>query len=421
MPPRRRVQHWKHGWIPVSPEAKAYAEGRGPKPLSLRTSNPALPKTFTDAPNERVGLPVGRFKDDQAGGVSRAKAISEVLPYGVPPPVPKLQFASQDMPTRHTGGVAFSRNGTRALADALERRAEGTSDAFAVARATGRPVNPTGHRTLQEQARRDGKRIKDALGMKYTPLPDTEQGADGRVRYTGGIVLDRATADDMAAKLNQRFTGTTTNTQALRAAGLADPAGVVPETGGSSIIANRVAADLLARYQAVEPTITPQLVKTAAANGGFMMGLENRLKTQESLARKLDTKSKAKGLSVEQYGTKIADALRYTMIAPENNYGKATQDTIDSFRRQGYTVEVENTWKPGSTYKGINTNLSRDGLTFELQFHTEESMRVKTAQHGLYEIERDPTKTPEERAAATAQMRANSDAMLSPVGAESVR
>jgi hypothetical protein len=27
-----QVQHWKHGWIPVSPEAKAYVAGKGPNP-----------------------------------------------------------------------------------------------------------------------------------------------------------------------------------------------------------------------------------------------------------------------------------------------------------------------------------------------------------------------------------------------------
>lgn len=29
-----KVQHWKHGWIPVSPEAKAFAAGKGPRPGS---------------------------------------------------------------------------------------------------------------------------------------------------------------------------------------------------------------------------------------------------------------------------------------------------------------------------------------------------------------------------------------------------
>jgi hypothetical protein len=27
-----KVRHWKHGWIPVSPEAKAFVAGKGPKP-----------------------------------------------------------------------------------------------------------------------------------------------------------------------------------------------------------------------------------------------------------------------------------------------------------------------------------------------------------------------------------------------------
>jgi len=38
-----RVQHWKHGWIPISPEAKAYVAGKGPLPSSFDGPGPALP------------------------------------------------------------------------------------------------------------------------------------------------------------------------------------------------------------------------------------------------------------------------------------------------------------------------------------------------------------------------------------------
>jgi hypothetical protein len=36
-----RIQHWKHGWIPISPEAKAYAAGNGPRPLTTDLHPPA--------------------------------------------------------------------------------------------------------------------------------------------------------------------------------------------------------------------------------------------------------------------------------------------------------------------------------------------------------------------------------------------
>jgi len=32
-----KIHHWKHGWIPISPEAKAFVAGKGPRPA------PAVP------------------------------------------------------------------------------------------------------------------------------------------------------------------------------------------------------------------------------------------------------------------------------------------------------------------------------------------------------------------------------------------
>lgn len=29
-----KIRHWKHGWIPISPEAKAYVAGKGPRPVT---------------------------------------------------------------------------------------------------------------------------------------------------------------------------------------------------------------------------------------------------------------------------------------------------------------------------------------------------------------------------------------------------
>lgn len=34
------VQHWKHGWIPISPEAKAFVAGKGPNPTPGHWTKP---------------------------------------------------------------------------------------------------------------------------------------------------------------------------------------------------------------------------------------------------------------------------------------------------------------------------------------------------------------------------------------------
>ena len=183
--------------------------------------------------------------------------------------------------------------------------------------------------------------------------------------------------------------------------------------------ANETAAGILAAARKNEPGVTAIVTKMAADNGATLTGLPNRLKTQDSLAGKLDTKSAKKGLTVQQYGAKIGDALRFTMLADQNNYSQTADNTLKEFQRQGYTVsDVSNTWAPGGTYKGLNTNVTApDGTTFELQFHTPQSIEVKTGQHKLYEIERDPKQPPEAQAAAHAQMLANAEGIPVPPGA----
>lgn len=179
------------------------------------------------------------------------------------------------------------------------------------------------------------------------------------------------------------------------------------------------AGGVLDKAKAAEPNVTPGLVRAAALNGGHMQGLDHKLKGQDSLTRKIYTKSAAKGMTMDQYSAKIGDALRYTFIAPDNNYAGSSQKMLDGLREQGYTVQVENTWN-GSEYKGVNANVTKDGFTYELQLHTDSSFRVKMAQHGDYEIARAADATPEMRAAAVQRMVLNMQTLSTPSGAASI-
>lgn len=178
---------------------------------------------------------------------------------------------------------------------------------------------------------------------------------------------------------------------------------------------------LLDHYAKVEPQVTNDLTAAANAYGGRMEGLKFRLKGQESLARKIEQKSASKGLTMSEYTAKIGDALRYTMVLPDARYGPGAQAAIDDFRKQGYEVEVSNTWTPGAPYKAINTDVAKDGVIFEVQYHTGDSLDLKQAAHGLYEIARDATLPPEERAAATQKMIDNATDLPVPKGAGDVK
>lgn len=62
-----KTYHWKHGWIPLSPEAKAYAAGRGPRPVTDRDAGKLISEIqknggFTYNPKSGHVLQVGKDK-----------------------------------------------------------------------------------------------------------------------------------------------------------------------------------------------------------------------------------------------------------------------------------------------------------------------------------------------------------------------
>ena len=77
-----RIRHWKHGWIPVSPEAKAYAAGRGPRPV---TSSGVQRRTEKAAPTllKSIKDEGGFTYDPRKGGlieVGKAKGYAVAIP-----------------------------------------------------------------------------------------------------------------------------------------------------------------------------------------------------------------------------------------------------------------------------------------------------------------------------------------------------
>ena len=84
----------------------------------------------------------------------------------------------------------------------------------------------------------------------------------------------------------------------------------------------------------------------------------------------------------------IKDIIRYTYTSkPEDIVGK-TQKAIDIGSKQGYnTIEVKNYWlDKNNPYNGINTTVqASNGQKFEVQYHTDESYKIKEKMHKDYE------------------------------------
>jgi len=168
--------------------------------------------------------------------------------------------------------------------------------------------------------------------------------------------------------------------------------------------ATLLAEQKLQKANKEEPAITAEL-KSIESEKAHLEGLEHRLKSTESLSRKILTDSHDMEVSLEEAAANIKDALRYTLIIEENDYTELTRKTLDKLTEKGYSVYAfKNYWANDSIdYQGINCNLkTSDGMIFELQFHTKESYFTKSKKtHKYYEIIRSESASDEEKAEAS--------------------
>lgn len=168
------------------------------------------------------------------------------------------------------------------------------------------------------------------------------------------------------------------------------------------------AEELINGLKQVEPAVTSDLISFAHSVGGKMEGLDFKMKTVKSLARKLLKDGINKPMN---------DVLRYTTTLEEAKFTDGVFSIVKLMRNKGYeVVNVKNTFEAGSSYKGINANFrTPSGKIFELQFHTPKSFDVKqNVNHSLYEKWRklDPEST--EAKNLEKQMMNNSNSVPNP-------
>ena len=154
--------------------------------------------------------------------------------------------------------------------------------------------------------------------------------------------------------------------------------------------AGTLAREKLARAALEEPLITA-ILRQMESDACSLQGLDSRLKSEESLARKIQTDAAADGITEDEAAAKIADVLRYTLCIREDEYAATVKATLQKLTDAGCSViKFKNTWG-GFGYKGINSQLKTPGgYVFELQFHTPASYNAKEEEHKYYEVVRDP-------------------------------
>ncbi len=166
----------------------------------------------------------------------------------------------------------------------------------------------------------------------------------------------------------------------------------------TKIEARRLAELLLIQAEENEPQISVDLQSIASEVSAEIVEFENKLKTEESLTRKLFDRATVNSESLRQAAENISDALRYTFVLPFEIYAQKFHRTIERLQKVSYQVPEKRIWNAWQTagmrfdkgYRGINiTVISSRKQKFELQFHTAESYRLKIETHSLYEELRD--------------------------------
>ena len=158
-----------------------------------------------------------------------------------------------------------------------------------------------------------------------------------------------------------------------------------------------LADEVFAKAQKHEPQITKDVVSVVADNGGSMFGLANRMKQPTSMAGKISADAKEDGVSIEVAASKIKDSVRYTAIFENKDFVGGYNNVKAKLESQGYEeVRCKNFFKKyedgTSCQKAVQcVYKNKEGLSFELQFHTYETQGAKEVNHPFYEEQRAKT------------------------------
>lgn len=154
-----------------------------------------------------------------------------------------------------------------------------------------------------------------------------------------------------------------------------------------NVEAREAAKKLLAQRVSEEPGITSLVRKSVKDAGGKMEGLEYRLKSEDSLTRKIVDNIAEKNISAKEAVNEIFDVNRYTGIFNGKVLINQAKQIRGEIEKNGFkVVKVANTFGKRGAYQGLHFVFKHsDGRVFELQFHTPQSIKIKNEIHEFYE------------------------------------
>ena len=203
--------------------------------------------------------------------------------------------------------------------------------------------------------------------------------------------------------------------------------GKVGGSGKGSFV-DSLAKESLAEAKKQEKATTSDMKSITKGAGGYMEGLEFKLKGEDSLKRKILTDAKENSPiskeKLEEANKGIHDNLRYTTILKDSEFKSGFDKMKKDLEAKGYKfMKIKNTMADVSGgYRGINTQIKNpEGYIFELQFHTKESFDAKMVVHKDYEIARDPKRPLVKRRAAEKRMAKLYKSLKTPNGVEKIK
>ena len=170
-----------------------------------------------------------------------------------------------------------------------------------------------------------------------------------------------------------------------------------------------------------EPAITKNMKFISEVTGAKLYGLENRLKTKDSIERKIKTDSKEKFIGIAEAANDIKDSVRYTLISDNNKFVKNYNETVGILTDFCGCEEVRcknyfQLYKEGKVkHKSVQSVFKdKDGFVFEVQFQTPESQDAKNKKLPIYNERRKPGLSRQRQIELERQMEALAEAVSDP-------
>lgn len=120
--------------------------------------------------------------------------------------------------------------------------------------------------------------------------------------------------------------------------------------------------------------------------GGQLTDSESHFKSRNSLALKAFVDAQTKGTSTAEALSGIKDVIRFTTVIPPEKYSANVRKCILETQRSDEESGIKISWTKPEPYYGVNVT-KRDKTTgewWEMLFHTETSLMMKTRIHNLY-------------------------------------